>query len=668
MGVKLDKYGERALKLVMEGKSFFLTGKAGTGKTTVLKEIVEHCKQKRKNVVVLSPTGVAAKTAKGKTIHSFFNLPIGTYIPGMRKRGLYNLNNRKKRLVGNLDILFIDEISMVRCDLLDEVDEVLKHYRNSKKPFGGIQLVLIGDLYQLMPVAPEEEWSKIKDVYASPYFFHSKVIERMDLPLFELMKVQRQDSRDFVDLLNSIREGHLSLTEMLRLNSRYKKGVSSKDNDGFIRLTTHNRKADRENYKRLKRLPGEEFEYKAYIEDDYPICDYPTDYVIRLKRGARVMFVRNDNEYENYVNSTLGTVTALDKDSIIVKTDDGITVDVEKQRWTYYEYQINKKTKEIETIPCGTFTQYPLKLAWAVTIHKSQGLTFDKVIVDVGRAFTFGQVYVALSRCTSFEGVVLVSPINAKNISTDPLVVNYMKSAQRIDSDVREKPVKLPSPIRKCRQTWAMLQEGLTPEQITAHRGLTIGTIYSHITLLIEYGYADLARFVSSNLQTSIIEAICKVGINSPLKIIKAECIDSVTYTDIKMVIADIEHQGIKKDYDNSERNVADNFEWYFIDDVPFSITSKRFLSYECRVVLSPLGYYLEVTGDYVKLGDYPEGYSCNNPDIWIKKPKDKRGYRIEHHVKECGSFLIGYLYEEKDLIVFTTPHGAEFKISFNDE
>lgn len=667
MAVRLDKYGKKALELVMEGKSFFLTGKAGTGKTTVLKEIVELCKQKKKNVVVLAPTGVAAKAANGKTIHSFLNLPTGPYIPGMRKRGLFSLDDGKKRLVEKLDILFVDEVSMVRCDLMDEVDEVLRHYRNSQRPFGGLQIVLIGDLYQLMPVAPEEEWSIIRDVYASPYFFHSKVIERMDFSLFELMKVQRQDSRDFVNLLNSIREGHLSLAEMLSLNLRYKKGFTSKGNDGFIRLTTHNRKADRENYKRLKRLPGREFEYKAYIEDDYPSCDYPTDYVIRLKRGARVMFVRNDNEYENYVNSTLGTVTAIDEESITVKTDEGITVDVEKQRWTYYEYHINKKTKEIETIPCGTFTQYPLKLAWAVTIHKSQGLTFDKVIVDVGSAFTFGQVYVALSRCTSLEGVVLVSPVIAKNVSTDPLVVDFMKSAPRIDTDVVEKPVKLPAAARKCRQTWAMLQAGLSPEQIAARRRLTTGTIYGHIALLIEYGCTDIAKFVNPDSFTSILEAIRKVGINSPLSEIKAECVDDVTYTDIKMVIADTKRQGLKEEYDNGDENQLDDSEWYFVDNVPYSLTSKRFLSYDCRVVLTPLGYYLEVMGDYIKLGDYPEGYTCDNPDIWIKKPKDEKGYRIVHHVNG-NTYLVGYLREEKDLIVFTTSNGQAYKITFSDE
>ena len=668
MEVKLDQYGQKALELVMEGKSFFLTGKAGTGKTTVLKKIVDCCKLKKKNVIVLAPTGVAAKAAKGKTIHSFLNLPTGPYIPGLKKKRLYNLDDSKRRIIEKLDIIFIDEVSMVRCDLMDEIDDVLRHYRNNQSPFGGIQVVLVGDLYQLMPVAPNEEWSKIEDVYASPYFFHSKVIEKLDLPLFELMIVQRQDSRDFVNLLNSIREGHLSSSEILTLNDRYRKGFTSKGNDGFVRLTTHNRKADRENYKRLHRLPGEELEYKALIEDDYPSCDYPTDYVIRLKRGARVMFIRNDNEDESYVNSTLGTVTELDEDRIVVKTDEGKTVEVEKQHWTYYEYHINKKTKEIEEIPLGTFTQYPLKLAWAVTVHKSQGLTFDKVIVDVGSAFTYGQVYVALSRCTSLEGVVLVSTINDGNISTDPLVVEYMKSAPRIDTEIKNSSTRLPSPIRKCRVTLRMLERGLSPKQIATRRYMNISTIYDHIILLIEYGHLTASKFVGTKTYDSIISAITAVGINSPLKDIMDRCIDSVTYAEIKMVIADIKRLGTEDDYIKAENDDQDeNNEWYFVDDVPYLLSSKRFLSYDCRVVLSPLGYYLEVTGDYIKLGDYPEGFSYQNPDIWIKKPKDERGYRMVHN-NNGDSNLIGYLREETDLIVFTTPYGKEFKITFNDE
>ena len=660
MGVQLDKYGKKALELVMGGKSLFITGKAGTGKTTVLRKITEQCKHEKKNVVVVAPTGVAAKIAHGVTIHSFLHLPTGPYLPGMRKRGLYALSEEEKKLVANIDIIIIDEVSMVRCDLLDEIDDVLRHYRKSKLPFGGIQMVMFGDLFQLMPVAPKDEWEKICNVYKSPYFFHSKVMERMYLPLYELKKVHRQDNRDFVNLLNSIREGNISSKELAVLNTRYKRGFTSKGNDGFIRLITHNRKANSENAKRLKRLPGEVFEYKAFIEDDFPSSEYPTDYVIRLKRGARVMFVRNDNEERKYVNSTLGTIIALDDDHIVVRTDDGEVVDVEKQRWTYNHYHVNEKTKEIETIPCGYFVQYPLKLAWAVTIHKSQGMTFDKVIVDVSNAFTFGQAYVALSRCTSLEGIVLVSTITEENIMTDPIVGEYTRNAQRLDFDDEEKPAKLPSSLRKCKQTLQMLDMGLLPMQIATRRNMNVGTIYDHIVLLIEHGYLNAAKFVETKSYNSIIQAITAVGIDSPLKEIKANCNDDVTYADIKMVIADIKRQGAEGDYIKKE----EESEWYFVDDVPFSKTSKCFLSYDCRVVLSPFGYYLEVTGDYIKLGDYQEGFTNVEGNVWIKKPVNKKGYRMVHDI-DGRLYLIGYLREKKGVISFTNPDNEEFTITF---
>ncbi|MCR4602557.1 MAG: helix-turn-helix domain-containing protein [Prevotella sp.] len=669
MGVQLDKYGKRALELVMEGRSLFITGKAGTGKTTVLREIAVQCKLGKKNVVVTAPTGVAAKIAHGMTIHSFLHLPTGPFVPGMRKKFLYALDQEERRLVAKLDIIIIDEVSMVRCDLLDEIDDVLRHYRKNQLPFGGVQMVMFGDLFQLMPVAPKEEWSRISHIYESPYFFNSKVIERMNLPLFELKTIHRQDNRGFVKLLDSVREGHLSDDGLSKLNSRYMKGFTSKGYDGFIRLVTYNRKANSENIKRLKRLPGKTYEYKAFIEDDYPSNEYPTDYVIRLKRGARVMFVRNDHEERRYVNSTLAIVTSLDDDHIVVRTDEGDVVDVKKQCWTYCHYHINEETKEIETIPCGTFVQYPLKLAWAVTIHKSQGMTFDKVIVDVDDAFTYGQVYVALSRCTSLEGIVLASPITNECIMTDPLVSEYIKEVQRNDFGVKEKATRLPSSIRRARKTLQLLQDGLSLAQIATRRGLTISTIRDHVALLIEYGYANVSDFVSPESYNSVIDAVASVGINSPLKEIKEKCDDRVTYADIKMVMADVRWRGNESDYIKVDDNVqeeANDFEWYFVDDIPFSKVSKYFLTYDCRVVLSPSGYYLEVTGDYIKLGDYQDGFTYDEGNVWIKKPLDDKGYRMVHN-RDDDMHLIGYLREELDQIIFTNPDNDVFKIAFNE-
>lgn len=667
MGVRLDSYGEKALKLVMDGESLFITGKAGTGKTTVLREITSQCKRMKKNIVVLAPTGVAAKNAGGVTIHSFLHLPLGPYIPGMRNRNLYALRDDEITLVNKVDTIIIDEVSMVRCDLLDEIDDVLRHYRKSSRPFGGIQLVMFGDLYQLMPVAPEEDWDKLKEKYNSPYFFSSKILEKMDCPMFELKIIHRQDDRNFVTLLNNVRLGHVSTTELKELEGRYKKGFVPNDDEGYIRLTTHNWRSKRYNEERLEELPGSAYEYKAYIEDIFPKEEWPTNYVLQLKRGARVMFIKNDNENEQYVNGTLGTVVSLGDRGIIVKTDEGTVIGVERQTWDFYRYHINKKTKEIEAILCGSFKQYPLKLAWAVTIHKSQGLTFDKVIIDAGKAFTYGQVYVALSRCRKFHGIILVSPITSKIIKTDPIVKEYMKSVRRIDADEEqeEESIKHLSFIHGAQRTLWMIKDGLTPQQIAEQSNQRIEIVYGHIAQLIENNEADVRNFVASDLLESIKDAIRTVGIDAQLKEIKALCPQQTKFADIRMVIADIKRKGEENEYEGQEIVEEDDSEWRFVESVPFSKTSKRFLSYDCRVVLSTLGYYLEVTGEYIKLGDYPAKFSSNRGNVWIKKAQDNKGLRMIHEYFEI-EHLIGYIREEGNVITFTNPEGEEFTITLN--
>ena len=300
MELNQDIYAEKALSLIEEGVSLFITGKAGTGKTTLLRKAVEKIKSHNKKVVVLSPTGVAARN-EGVTIHSFLHLPLGPYVSGMKKQKLYNLDANEIELVNLVDIIIIDEISMVRCDLLDEVDDVLKHYRNCKKPFGGIQMIFIGDLYQLMPVAEEEEWDKLKDYYPSPYFFSSKVYAKMACPLFELKKVHRQQNQDFVELLNRVRRGVVYPSDLSMLMSRFSKNAVQ-END-TIRLTTHNKRAKRYNNEKLEELMSEEMEFKATTKGWFPLEEFPTDYYLRIKTGARVMFVRNDNKSKQYINS-----------------------------------------------------------------------------------------------------------------------------------------------------------------------------------------------------------------------------------------------------------------------------------------------------------------------------------------------------------------------------
>lgn len=432
-----DPYTRKAMELVRLGKSFFITGKAGTGKTCLLKEIVKD-QRRDKQIAICAPTGVAAKHAGGVTLHSLLGLPISIYIPGHKIAGLYRLSPEGQEVVRRLDMLIIDEVSMVRCDLMAMIDDVLKHYRKSNLPFGGLQVILFGDLRQLMPVAPEEEWEKLNKYYKSAYFFSSNVIMDIKMPMLELSKIHRQSDVEFISLLNDVRDGILNWNEELLLNARYRKTYNPVSSSQYIRLTTHVSKANKYNNDKLENLRGEEHEYWAWIDGYFPREEHPTDRLLKLKYGARVMFITNDNNNELYTNGTLGIVTGLYDDEITVRTDDGKTVYVKKTSWDFYTYKINKERKEVERIKLGTFVQYPIHLAWAVTIHKSQGLTFDNVIVDAGKAFTYGQVYVALSRCRTLEGIVLTSKITPEIVKIDPIVVEYTQLVEHIWPDEEE--------------------------------------------------------------------------------------------------------------------------------------------------------------------------------------------------------------------------------------
>lgn len=426
-----DLYTKKVIELVSQGRSFFITGKAGTGKTTMLADIVEDS-QHRRRVAVVAPTGVAAKNAGGVTIHSFLRLPISVYIPGYKHSDLYRLNQNEIDAIKMIDMIIIDEVSMVRCDMLDMVDDVLRHYRGNDLPFGGVQMILMGDLFQLMPVAQDEDKEKLDKHYKTTYFFSSRVLEKMSMPILELTKVHRQKDPIFIGMLNEIREGKFSSISETMLMKRYIRGYVPDDNDGYIKLTTHNYKAKGTNKYKLEELPGTGIEYKSRSDGWTPdLKVWPINYVIKLKIGARVMFVRNSSNGD-FINGTLGTVTYLDSDNIIVRTDEGKTVYVEKFRWTYYNYRLNPITKELETNPIGWIENYPIKLAWTITIHKSQGLTFDKVVIDAGKAFTSGQVYVALSRCRSLEGIILSSKIKRENVMIDKDVLEYLKQAEKI--------------------------------------------------------------------------------------------------------------------------------------------------------------------------------------------------------------------------------------------
>ena len=412
------------------GRSVFLTGKAGTGKTTFLKYITRTT---AKRYVVLAPTGVAAINAGGSTIHSFFQLPLCPYLPDVKElvteyqmpERYRSLRKERARIIRTLDLLIIDEISMVRADLLDAVDMTLRRYRRSEKPFGGVQLLMIGDAQQLSPVVKESERYYMEKVYPSPYFFHSKALSRLSYVTIELQKVYRQRDPDFVDILNAVRDNRLTLPLLEKLNARVGARISS-DDDGAepIRLTTHNAQADEVNMRKMDELPDAPMQFVAEIEGEFPENSYPAEEVLTLKPGAQVMFLRNDSEGQ-YYNGKLGRVEDVMEGMVTVSDEDGMLINVVPVEWENSQYSLDDNTGEIRQSVVGVFRQLPLRVAWAITIHKSQGLTFDKVIIDAASAFAFGQVYVALSRCRSLGGISLCTPLSTTAIYSDQHVSEF---------------------------------------------------------------------------------------------------------------------------------------------------------------------------------------------------------------------------------------------------
>ena len=418
-------------------RPLFITGKAGTGKTTFLRKLRE---QSPKHMAVVAPTGVAAINASGMTIHSFFQLPVRTLIPTQESyRQLFSeqrMMQRKRNMLYHLEMLVIDEISMVRADVLDAIDAVLRRYKYRKdQPFGGVQVVMIGDLFQLSPVVTKgDDEQAMKKYYNGPYFFQAKVMQELQPIYVELDHVFRQQDEQFVQLLNEVRDNQLTAQGRALLASRYNPYFKNTEDDFHITLTTHNRSADELNERELNRLPGEEYISCAIIVKDFPENVYPTEEKLTLKTGARVMFVRNDDQKpRRFYNGKIGVITDIDDGKIIVRCDDG-DIEVSRMTWENIRYREDEKTGRIDEEVLGTFTQYPLRLAWAVTIHKSQGLTFDRVIIDAARAFAAGQVYVALSRCRTLEGIVLSTPLNRVELDNDPSVIRYTSDQPSVET------------------------------------------------------------------------------------------------------------------------------------------------------------------------------------------------------------------------------------------
>lgn len=411
------------------GINVFLTGKAGTGKTTFLRRLKERSP---KRMVVVAPTGVAAINAGGVTIHSFFQFPLAPYIPGgsfSAKDEKYRFSKEKKNIIRTLDLLVIDEISMVRADLLDQIDAVLRMHKDRHRPFGGVQLLMIGDLSQLAPVVKDSEWTLLREYYGTPYFFGSIALQQAQHVTIELQQVYRQTDKTFINILNEVRDNRLTRESLAKINSRYipEKLSHSNQSEGIIRLTTHNATANSHNKQRMDELKGVRFSFKAKVTGNFPESSYPAEETLMLKKGCQVMFLKNDNQGTRYYNGKLGIVTSIDASHISVRgLDDNVVINVEPDIWTNARYVIDKETREIREEIEGEFHQYPLRLAWAITIHKSQGLTFDHAILDVNAAFAAGQVYVALSRCRSLNGLVLTAPLQLHSVKTDAMVTNYM--------------------------------------------------------------------------------------------------------------------------------------------------------------------------------------------------------------------------------------------------
>lgn len=524
--------------------SLFLTGKAGTGKTTFLREVVRYTKKK---CIVLAPTGIAAVNAGAMTIHSFFQFGLGPFVQGViEPKSDFRINKSKLELIRHLQLLIIDEVSMVRADLMDHIDVELRRIRRNSKPFGGVQLLMIGDLQQLPPIAHGGEDELLRQYYKTLYFFSSAALKSMKYSCIELKNVYRQTDRHFIDILNHARNCTLTSQDISDLNARYVPGFSPKPKDGYIRLMTHNRQVDYVNETELEKLDSKPYTFVAAVTGTFPEESYPTADSLTLKKGAQVMFIKNDPE-RRFINGTLGEVKSIDKNSIAVRlAESGTVIDVEPMEWQNIRYQFDEESKEISSKQIGRFKQYPLKAAWAITVHKSQGLTFDKAIIDVHAAFSPGQAYVALSRCRTLDGLVLSSPVSASVFMRDNAVDAYMNYISRpveelafsscyeyFEYEKKPEPEAV-APVKKVKvnkekpkkekkeelrddtgkklntfeYSYWLYNQGDTVEQIAEKRGLNQSTIEGHLARYVASGDIDVHEFVDGDTLQKV-EAYC---------------------------------------------------------------------------------------------------------------------------------------------------------------
>lgn len=446
-------------------RNIFLTGKAGTGKTTLLKEIIENT---HKNTVVVAPTGIAALNAGGVTIHSLFQLPFGGFLPTHNQppqirenirfenrntlRRHFKMNKTKQDVLRNMELLIVDEVSMLRADVLDAMDFMLQSVRRNDEAFGGVQLLFIGDLLQLPPVVRQEDWEILKNYYSGMFFFHSHVIQQNPLLYIELDKIYRQTEQSFINVLNNLRNNRISQEDIQLLNKYVKPDFDIKKNQGYITLTTHNAKADSINNQALNDLKEKSFKYYPEIVGDFPEKIFPIEEELELKVGAQIIFIKNDLSYEKrYFNGKMGIIHSLSEKEIVVHfPEENKFIEVEKYEWENIKYSVDENSKNIKEQVLGTFTHFPIKLAWAITVHKSQGLTFDKAVLDVSQVFVAGQAYVALSRLRSLDGLVLIKPIQLNGITNDVSVMDYSKNKSEKETLKQELDIQTKKYIHHC--------------------------------------------------------------------------------------------------------------------------------------------------------------------------------------------------------------------------
>lgn len=556
--------------------SLFLTGKAGTGKTTFLREVVRYTKKK---CIVLAPTGIAAVNAGAMTIHSFFQFGLGPFVQGViEPKSDFRINKSKLELIRHLQLLIIDEVSMVRADLMDHIDVELRRIRRNSKPFGGVQLLMIGDLQQLPPIAHGGEDELLRQYYKTLYFFSSSALKSMKYSCIELKNVYRQTDMHFIDILNHARNCTLTSQDISDLNARYIPGFSPKPEDGYIRLMTHNRQVDYVNETELEKLDSKPYTFVAAVTGTFPEESYPTADSLTLKKGAQVMFIKNDPE-RRFINGTLGEVKSIDKNSIAVRlAESGTVIDVEPMEWQNIRYQFDEESKEISSKQIGRFKQYPLKAAWAITVHKSQGLTFDKAIIDVHAAFSPGQAYVALSRCRTLDGLVLSSPVSASVFMRDNAVDAYMNYISRPVEELafsscyenfeyKKKPdPEVVAPVKKVKVnqekpkkvnkeeprddtgkklstfecSYRLYNQGDTVERIAEKRGLNQSTIEGHLARYVASGDIDVHEFVDADTLEKV-EAYCEMHPEEKaLKPIFEHFDAKIPYSVLRMAIAAI--------------------------------------------------------------------------------------------------------------------------------